>query len=187
MFTQVYMHRTRRIYDIYLSEIVKLWNPDFDPLTKVLNYDDVDFMTYFKACTADPTNPCHKISTLICCRQHPSVIYETSEFADHMTLKEVKGIFEKLTNKYQECNFIIDLEAKGTIHKFYVRGDEDAGDEFPVIHNDRDFLVTDLSKIIDNMKKKFHVVRIYASTNNKATLMDLKEDAKVFEREVKER
>jgi hypothetical protein len=79
------------------------------------------------------------------------------------------------------------LEAKGTIHKFYVRGDEDAGDEFPVIHNDRDFLVTDLSKIIDNMKKKFHVVRIYASTNNKATLMDLKEDAKVFEREVKER
>lgn len=42
MFTQVFCHRTRRIYDIYLKEFMEKCEFNLSSLTKVLEIDDID-------------------------------------------------------------------------------------------------------------------------------------------------
>ena len=48
MFTQVYCHRTRRIYDIYLERFMEAWAPPLETLMNVLKYDDTDLITIMR-------------------------------------------------------------------------------------------------------------------------------------------
>ena len=65
---------------------------------------------------------------------------------------------EKMYN--DEYDLIID-HGEGSIHKFLVEGEDADGEEFYVIRNNTEFLLTKESHIIRKMPKKFHVVRIY--------------------------
>ncbi|CFX06340.1 HD domain [Syntrophomonas zehnderi OL-4] len=184
MFTQVYMHRTRRIYDIYLKDFMENWKPDLNPLTAVLDYDDIDLITMMKNASRDKNHPSHVVATRICCRQHHSVIYETSEFADARTLRKAKGIFQNLENNSSNYNFILDEKAKGSIHKFFVPGEHDEGIELQVVHKQRHTLITEESSILEKIPKLFHVVRIYVNEKDQAKLNDLRIKAKKIEGEV---
>jgi len=46
MFNQVYLHKTRRIFDIYLLRYLKAWYQDqYNNLVRVLEQDDLSIMT----------------------------------------------------------------------------------------------------------------------------------------------
>jgi len=177
MFTQVYCHRTRRIYDIYLKEFMAKWKPDLEPLTNVVLYDDIVAINKLRFEASDKKKLAYDIAQRICRRNNHSVIYETSEFADARMVRDSIEIFNKLKGRYSDHDFIHDNEAKGTIHKFFVPGDENEGEELLVLHKQRERLVTEESEIIRRIPKKFHVVRIYTDVKDGEVLHKLREEA----------
>lgn len=184
MFTQIYMHRTRRIYDIYLKQFMESWNPSLDPLTNVLSYDDVDLISLMKHAAIDQNHNAYAVATRICYRQHHSVIYESSEFADARTLRITKRICQLLSDNNKQYDFILDDKANGSIHKFFVPGDHDEGVELKVTRKQGNSLITEESSILGKIPKIFHVVRIYVNEKNPVILDDLQSQAKNLEKEV---
>lgn len=191
MFTQVYCHRTRRIYDIYLKNFMSKWNLDLTSLINTLTIDDIDLMNEIRV-TLRAKEQGGEIDELkfywayrICNRIHHSVIYETSDFADAEQRRKATGIYKKLEENHPEFNFILDMDAKGSIHKFFVRGEDEEGIEFYVLHKYGKDLVTDESKIIAGMKKNFHVVRIYVDTKDPSIQKSLRDKALDYYREVR--
>ncbi|MDD2422389.1 MAG: hypothetical protein PHU78_09675, partial [Heliobacteriaceae bacterium] len=188
MFTQVYMHRTRRIYDIYLKDFMESWKPDLNPLTNVLNYDDIDLVTMMKQICRrqDQNSSIYTAANKIYCRQHHSVIYESSEFADARMLRVSKEVFNHLSKNNSRYNFILDEKARGSIHKFFVPGEHDDGVELKVIHkHHKHTLITEESSILGKIPKLFHVIRIYVDEKDQDKLIQLQKEAKRIEEEVR--
>lgn len=174
MFSQVYCHRTRRIYDIYLELYTQSrYSGMFENLIKVLDYDDVSLLSDLRR-EDQPETP-KKWAARILGRANHSVIFETNDHADAKQARTAHQIFKQLQNDYAgKLDLIIDLKAEGTIHKFYVEGDEVLGEEFMVtLRNRGSSPLTRESRVIRSMPKRFHVVRIYAEGGDEA-----KEEAK---------
>ncbi|WP_051983565.1 HD domain-containing protein [Pseudobacteroides cellulosolvens] len=192
MFTQVYCHRTRRIYDNYLKGYMESWKGKIsDNFIDVTKYDDVDLIADFRRVAEEESNPFHNFAYRIYNRKHHSMIYETSEFTDARDRRKSEGIYKQLSNIYsKDYNLLID-HGEGNIHKFLVDGEDEAGEEFYVIRNDRECLLTEESHIIKKMPKKFHVVRIYIDSNiisekiSKEAIDELRIKALEVEREVR--
>lgn len=167
MFTQVYCHKTRRIYDMYLSEYLKLWYTDqYQDLLRVLKQDDLSVMTDIIRDAQGGAEDVKRqqIARRILRRHHHRVVYGTSDHADARDVTRALKVKKALEDEYPNVEFMIDLEASGNIHKFYVRGDEDSGEEFPIFDpvstNYRG--LSDESPIFAKLPKRFKVVRIYA-------------------------
>lgn len=174
MFSQVYCHRTRRIYDIYLELYTQSrYSGMFENLIKVLDYDDVSLLSDLRR--EDQPEAPKKWAARILGRANHSVIFETNDHADAKQARTAHQIFKQLQNDYAgKLDLIIDLKAEGTIHKFYVEGDEVLGEEFMVtLRNRGSSPLTRESRVIRSMPKRFHVVRIYAEGGDEA-----KEEAK---------
>lgn len=184
MFTQVYMHRTRRIYDIYLKDFMHNWNMDLELLINVLDYDDRDLLHMLKTVAMNKEHESYTIANRICYRQHHSVVYETSEFADARDVKIAKKIFSSLKSENLDYDFILDDKAKGNIHNFFVPGDSDNGVELMVVHKQRKTLITQASSILGKIPKRFQVVRIYVNEKDQDELDRLRNEAKRMEKEV---
>lgn len=182
MYTQVCFHRTRRIYDHYLQKYMKHWAPSLDPLTNVLKYDDVSLLTSLRDCTPDSSG--YEYARRICRRVHHSVVYETPEHTDASSRKQATIIHEALKAHFEDCDFVLD-EAKGSIHKFFVPGDQKEGEELYVIHKTRRDLISNESHIIRTIPRTFHLIRIYASTQHPSQLDLIRKKAKALKKEVK--
>lgn len=198
MFTQVYYHRTRRIYDIYLQNYLKSWVnkfKDFSNITKD-NLDDLVLIQDMKKAAINEKHKYHQYAYRICNRKHHSMVFQTSDFTNADVRIKAEGIFENLSNKYLKYDFIIDNPSKGTkIHEFFVE-DRDDGDEVGqklyVMRNKRSFLLTKESHIIREMPKRFHAVRIYVDSKDlinkidKEALCGMRHEAIKLEEKVKE-
>lgn len=163
MFSQVYYHRTRRIYDIYLERYITSWyGGQYRKLTAVLDFDDIVLLCDMRK--RDQPEEQKKWAERILGRKNHSVVLETSDHADAKQARIVQQIFRELSDNFsRELDLIIDEKARGTIHNFYVDGDEEIGEEFMVISRNGDSLpLTRESKVIHSMPKRFHVLRIYA-------------------------
>ena len=179
MFTQVYYHKTRRIYDIYLSRYLKAWYVDqYLDLLRVLDYDDVTAMNEIiqdarGSDNVDRQNYAQRIVK----RNHHRVVYETSDQADAKEKRIAIDVEKKLRQRHPEVDFILDLKAEGKVHKFFVRGEEEYGDEFPIYNtvSDQFLRLSEESSIFENIPKTFHVIRIYADVP-KDRLTDLRKE-----------
>lgn len=187
MFTQVYCHRTRRIYDIYLEKFMQYWKPKIYPLTEVPQYDDVVLMKEIRDAAFCPSNPAHSVAKRIYKREHHSVVYETEEFTDPNMRRKAKEIYKNLVKNHPDYDFIIDdKNAKGTIHKFLVPKEDQEGEEFWVVHKQKkERLITEESEIIKRMPRRFHVVRIYVDQKDGDILETLRKEAQELEKEVR--
>jgi uncharacterized protein len=187
MFTQVYYHKTRRIYDIYLSRYLEAWyDNQYENLLDVLNHDDLTVMSDIildargHSGDGDRQNYARRIVE----RKHHHVVHETSDQADARHRREAIAIEKRLRERHPKINFILDLKAEGKIHSFFVRGEEEYGDEFP-IHNTVSGQYSRLSEessIFEKMPKSFHVIRIYADVP-KDRLTELRKEASQIEQE----
>jgi HD superfamily phosphohydrolase len=81
MFSQVYFHPTRMIYDIHLKEFLQLWLADqggrfpADPEGH-LKYTDNEVMAAISIAARDAGNPAHEPAWRIANREHFRVLYE---------------------------------------------------------------------------------------------------------------
>lgn len=181
MFTQVYGHRTRRIYDIYLVEFLRQQEFDFNPLCKVCEHDDISTIVRLRqTAQKEKEEGIIGVATRLLSRHHHSVIFETSDFADIRDKQQASSIFERLKEKYPQFEFIIDPDGcGGNIHKFYVDGDEEEGVYFYVITADgRKSLISDESRIIGKIHKKFRAIRIYTNQKDTHVIQDLKKEVR---------
>lgn len=186
MFTQVYFHKTRRIYDIYLSRYLKAWYVNqYENLLGVLNHDDVTMMNEIlqdaeRAGSGDRENYAKRILE----RKHHHVIYETDNNADARDVRLAKEIEKKLRRQHPTTDFILDTEARGTVHKFHIRGDEKLGDEFPIYDTVSGHCsqLSEESSIFEKIPRSFHVVRLYAEIS-KNDLQSFRKEADQYRTE----
>lgn len=190
MFTQVYYHKTRRIYDIYLSRYLKAWYENqYEELLHVLDYDDVTVMNDIiqdvrgKTGNVERKNYAQRIVE----RNHHRVVYETSDQADAKERRIAINIEKTLGERYPKVDFILDLKAEGKVHKFFVRGEEEYGDEFPIYNtvSGQYLTLSEESSIFEKIPKTFHVIRIYADVP-KDRLAELRKETTEIARQERE-
>ncbi|MFX0204357.1 MAG: HD domain-containing protein [Candidatus Hodarchaeota archaeon] len=79
MFSQVYFHHIRRIYDIHLKDFLLDWLPEgqFPVSTKdFISITDYEIMSALRSASDDPNAPGHNHAKRIINRKHFKVIYE---------------------------------------------------------------------------------------------------------------
>jgi HD superfamily phosphohydrolase len=165
MNTQVYYHRVRRIYDLYLKEYFKArGNADFDTPQKILDHNDVT-MTAEILRDADRTGEKYQPwARRIRDRCHHRRVYESDEDTDAITLPKVTAAFQKIKDDYPAIDFRFDV-ANVTTHKLLLPGDMDLEDHvhFSVIDTDGTAEpIAQRSPILRQIPRRFRVARIYA-------------------------
>lgn len=171
MFSQVYFHRTRRLFDYYLGQFMSRVMPGFEPenLTAVLEWDDERVMSEVHARLDGGPEDVQTLARRLWFRggdvgKH-SVVFETHDFAGHRLAHRLAHEVEKLRAEFPECEIFADLDAKGRIHRFYIEGDQEDGDPLWVVTDRRRnilSLLTKQSHVVRDMPKWFRVMRVYA-------------------------
>ena len=150
----------------------------------VLKHDDVTIMGEIirDAQGKSGKGPRQTYARRILERAHHHVVHETGSHADASDVRVAIEVDKKLRQQYSKIDFILDLDARGTVHKFYVKGDEKLGDEFPIYDtiSKRYSRLSEESTILEKISRSFHVIRIYADVP-KSDLPKYREEATQIE------
>jgi len=175
MFAQVYFHKVRRIFDIYLADYMKSWCGDRyrRELMNVIKDDDFSVHASLQKDCKNTRSKQHELATRIIERRHHKVVAETNDFAEALDKRDIGLLSDKLRARYTTVNFIPDIAAEGTIHKFHQPGDEQIGEEFKVVRkfSSGPISLSQESKIIAKLPKRFAVYRIYADCKSTTKLL----------------
>lgn len=178
MNTQVYYHRLRRIYDLYLREYFKAkGRADFDTPDRILRHND---MTMIAAVIRDADRtgePFQPWAERIRDRRHHRLVYESDEDAGAIEIIKVGKVFERIKGDYPDIDFRWDL-ADVSIHKLLLPEDKEPRDyvQFSVIDTDGTAdLLGQRSPVLRKTPRWFKVARIFA---------DLGRDQKSVQREI---
>lgn len=166
MNTQVYMHKTRRAFDLVLEQWLHSWGAEhFASPEDVLKYDDV-VLTYQMAKDVEdlpPEDPRARWAKRLLMRDHPRLVWERGDHADIMDRDTAQRILRTLKAEFTDVEFLFDDNAKGAIHKLYVPGDvEEVDNIFIVERNGSTYPLSYRSKVIEKIPKRFWVLRIFA-------------------------
>jgi len=164
MNTQVYYHRLRRIYDLMLERYLQAWgSANYDPMHKVLDHDDFTLLAQMRedARQADGPSERAKWAQRILGRRHPHCIYESNDHADAADFDRVQQVQMHLQDEFPDVELILDSKARGSVHKLFVRGEEEKVDDLFVVKEDFKERVTERSKVLEKVPKSFWVIRLY--------------------------
>jgi HD superfamily phosphohydrolase len=129
MYTQLYFHPTRRIYDLHLKEFLKEWLPGGSFPTEVnehIRFSDNEVTAGMGKAAADPSEKSHVLAKRIVSREHFRWIYEPSS-SDQSTLEPAKNVFDALVAKFGADHVRRDAYAqKGASYDFpvYTKSEE---------------------------------------------------------------
>ncbi len=79
MYTQVYFHDVRRVYDLHLKEFLEAWLPGGKFSAKwedLLKVTDHEVLTALREAAADPKNSLHFLAIPLMKRKHFRTVYE---------------------------------------------------------------------------------------------------------------
>jgi HD superfamily phosphohydrolase len=181
MNTQVYYHRLRRIYDLYLKEYFKArGNADFDTPEKVLSHNDMTMMAAIVQDADRTGEPFQPWAERIRDRRHHRVVYESDEDAGAAEIRNVQRVFEKIKGDYAEIDFRWDV-ADVSIHKLLLPEDREDREYVPFSMMESDgtaHLLGRRSPILRKIPRWFQVARIFA---------DLGRDQKSLQQEIEKK
>jgi len=168
MFIQVYLHRTRRIYDKYLADyLAARYGTSSDSARSLVHLDDIDVIRDMRDSLAErsPDSPLYEAAYAIVNRKHHSMVHETTPHPDARELRIANDIARGLKDEFGEELIVVD-DACGYVHSFYVRraeGDEKASQEFMVVlpREKRKAFLCDEAKIIETIPRRMLIRRIY--------------------------
>jgi HD superfamily phosphohydrolase len=160
MFSQVYFHPTRLIYDIHLKEFLKLWLADrggqfpTDP-AEHLHYTDNEVMAAIAAAARNDADPAHEPAWRIVNREHFRVFYERAPEDVALYPEAATAIFEAAKDEFGAENIrYADSRKEAGTAEFPVR-DRDGNSvsslalsqalqQLPEPHNEFVYVVRDL-------------------------------------------
>ena len=114
-------------------------------------------------------------------------MFASSAFADQKNIRKILSLQEKMENEHDDLDFWVD-QGKGKIHEFFTDGDDEEGEEFRITKGSKDILLTEYSKVVKRLPKKFHICRLYAALKDSSGKLDknrldkLKNEAEEIER-----
>jgi uncharacterized protein len=129
MYTQLYFHPTRRIYDIHLMEFLRDWLPEGHFPTEVdkhLGYSDNEVIAAMWSAAIDSTQRSHGLAKRIILREHFRQVYEPSS-SDQKILEPGKRVFDALVEEFGADRVRRDVYAqKGASYNFpvYTKAEE---------------------------------------------------------------
>ena len=129
MYTQVYMHHVRRIYDIHLRNFMKAWLPDGtikDDLNIHLNLTDNEVLVAINQAAKDQKAPGHKDASCIIERKHYKVLYSRNPIDLKIHPHPGEKIYHYATKIFGEENLHYDTYTQsGGIYDFPVSFDDE--------------------------------------------------------------
>jgi len=144
MYTQLYFHSIRRIYDIHLQDFLKKWLPDGYFRTALLDHlqlNDNTILTELFRAADDVTLNGHDPARRIVNREHFKLLYQRNPRDVNENPDSAKAVFKAACDKFGLNNVRKD--------NYKQRGN---GHEFPVITEDKQILSSlELSDTLKNV------------------------------------
>jgi HD superfamily phosphohydrolase len=103
MYTQLYFHPVRRIYDIHLKDFLRSWLPDGRFKTDIeshLKLTDCEIMCAIRKNAADPESPGHDPARRITGREHFRLVYERNPTDQKKNPDSVSLVVKALEEKF---------------------------------------------------------------------------------------
>ena len=97
MYTQLYFHPVRRIYDIHLKEFLMKLFPKGIPITipEYLGLSDNDILSEIYKCSEDSSCPLNELAKRIARRKHYKLLYERHPDDSKISLEPGKEVYEE--------------------------------------------------------------------------------------------
>jgi HD superfamily phosphohydrolase len=115
MYTQLYFHPTRRIYDMHLMEFLKEWLPNGRFPTEVDNHlslSDNEVTAGMWKAAADSSERSHMLANRIISREHFRQVYEPSSSDQATALQPGKNVYDALVTQFGEDHIRRDAYAQ---------------------------------------------------------------------------
>ena len=168
MFVQVYFHRTRRFFDIILSDALRQCLPGNSfpiDVQEYLKWDDVKVLDLLRENVET-----YKSAKDIISRRHWTCVYTTKTHPQGEGIELFKTIERTLKRKFTPENyktdFLVDTSADKLPHKIVPRKHAiDDEETIAIVDESRNKVstISDESHIINNLTEKINIQRIYAS------------------------
>jgi len=103
MYSQVYFHHTRRIYDIHLTEFLKRWLPGGKFATDIeshLRMTDNEVLAEMRAAAEDPAHRGHEPARRIARREHFRLLYQRNPDDQGVNLKSAEMIHAHAASRF---------------------------------------------------------------------------------------
>lgn len=172
MNTQVYYHRLRRIYDHYLSDYFRTFDPNaFDSPDKVLEWNDVRALNQLIVDADDPRAAGHKWARRIIHREHHRDVFSLDEGEGPQAVKVARKVSQRIRQEYSGVDFIDDLPDEPiSIHR--IARDDDRESkliDFPLLDRGRRTSLGERSQILKSLPLTFRIGFIFANVTDRAT------------------
>ncbi|MGE4504345.1 MAG: HD domain-containing protein [Desulfovibrionaceae bacterium] len=140
MFSQVYCHHVRRIYDIHLREFMELIYPEGLPVEheEFLNLTDNEILVELRLAADDPGRVGHEPARRLMKRGHYKKVYQLTNDDRQKCDAPLKALQEALIERYGSDNVRIDDYGKKT----------QLAEDFPVWVDDRSVYVRNESQLL---------------------------------------
>ena len=128
MYTQVYMHPVRRMYDIHLKDFLKAWLPDKSfpiDVEKHLKMSDIEILGAIIKAARDPGAEGHDPARRIVEHQHYRLLYQRNPDDVKKNPNSARRVFEAARREFGEADVRFD--------SYRQEGD---GMDFPVLQKD---------------------------------------------------
>ena len=103
MFSQLYLHRVRRAYDLHLRDFLSAWLPGGQYSTDLLEHlrmTDNEVLTAIHAAARDENQPGHAAARRIVKREHYAVLYSRRAEDLSISLQPERAIYEAAANQF---------------------------------------------------------------------------------------
>lgn len=186
MNTQVYYHRLRRIYDYYLEQYFRTFDPkSFDTPDKVLAWNDVRAMNQLILDAENQSASGHEWAKRIIHRQHHRDVYSIDEGDGPQAVKVARKVLQKIRQEYTSLDFIDDLSDDPiSIHK--IARDDDRESkliDFPLMDRGRRTSLGERSQILKSLPLTFRVGFIFANIDNKTLRKEVADRCRIIRNE----
>ena len=117
MYSQLYFHAVRRIYDIHLKDFLAAWLPGGTFTTNVeehLNKTDNEVMSAIAKTARDPSAPGYAAARMIVSRRHFRVLYSRNPHDIEINPDAVANVYEAAKARFGEDVVRVDDLDKGT-------------------------------------------------------------------------
>ena len=108
MYTQIYFHHVRRIYDVHLKEFLQAWLPNGKFSVGVkdhLQMTDSEVLTALRSAAKDPAVPGHEPARRICERNHFRHLYQRNAIDQEVSMFSVDKVEQALKSQFDSSKF----------------------------------------------------------------------------------
>lgn len=169
MNTQVYYHRLRLIYDLYLKEYFGQQDrSDFDTPEKVLGWNDIRAMQQILLAAEDAALPGHEWAKRIIERDHHRDVFKIDEGSGTRAFRHAKIVYDAIQKEFGDVAFLADLRDNPvTIHRILRPDEQDEnGIDFPMLGRSGKSSLGKHSQILKTLPKSFRIGVLFADTSD---------------------